>query len=135
MIIPVNLDGGIPGRAIPDVSAVADPATGYAVFANLNWQVVGGTSAVAPLYAGLLARINVALGKPAGLINPALYAADMTNGFNDITIGNNSYGGTSGYAATASWDATTGWGTPGGMALLNLLAQPPGDSGYAHPDM
>jgi kumamolisin len=126
--IPPNLSGGMSGRALPDVAAVADPETGYAVFVNGGWNIIGGTSAVAPLFAGLLARINQQLGRNAGLINPTLYAAGVSCGFNDIQTGDNSYNGVRGYVATAGWDPVTGWGSPGGNALLKLLSASAGPS-------
>lgn len=120
--MPANLSGGKPGRGLPDVAATADPATGYATLVNGQWYTVGGTSAVGPLYAGLLARINQQLGRPGGLVNLSLYGAGITNGFNDIVSGGNSYDAVPGYTASPGWDAVTGWGTPGGLALLNLLS-------------
>jgi kumamolisin len=92
--------------------------------------VVGGTSAVAPLYAGLIAQLNQALGRPVGALLPALYgipAADRANVFRDITTGNNSvpasqFGpATAGYSATAGWDACTGLGSVHGAALATVL--------------
>jgi kumamolisin len=77
---------------------------------------VGGTSAVAPLWAGLLARINQGLGKPVGFINPLLYAAPANATFHDITQGNNGD-----YKAGTGWDACTGLGTPNGQNLLQAL--------------
>jgi kumamolisin len=74
----------------------------------------GGTSAVAPLYAALIARINATAGKPAGFVNPKLYRAQSA--FNDITQGNN---GT--YAAAPGWDACTGLGSPNGRKLAAAL--------------
>jgi kumamolisin len=107
------------------VAAVADPETGYAVLVDGLWNVVGGTSAVAPLFAGLIARINSQLGRPTGLINAGLYAAGSNSGFKDIVSGNNSYGGVQGYLATPGWDAVTGWGSPNGNGLLRLFSPPP----------
>ena len=118
--MPADLNGGKDGRGLPDVSAAADPSTGYATFVNGQWLVVGGTSAVAPLYAGLVARINQERGRSSGSINPSLYKNGAA-GFNDILSGNNSTFLLHGYAASPGWDAVTGWGTPGGVALLNLL--------------
>ena len=79
---------------------------------------------VAPLFAGLTARINCALGRMVGLINSALYAAGPSGGFNDIVTGNNSADGIQGYSASPGWDAVSGWGSPGGNALLRLLSNP-----------
>jgi kumamolisin len=66
LAMPVDLVSGFKGRGVPDVSAVADPQTGYAVFVHGQWMVVGGTSAVAPLYAGLVARLNERMNKQSG---------------------------------------------------------------------
>lgn len=89
------------GRMVPDVAGNADPNTGYEIVVNGGTDVIGGTSAVAPLWAGLIAAIN----KAPGWITPRLY--QNPEWFNDITIGNN---GT--YAAHAGPDACTGLGTP-----------------------
>ena len=115
------MSSGKPGRGVPDVSGDADPNTGYVVVVNGKNEIVGGTSAVAPLWAGLAALINQAAGKPIGFFLPAIYAAQ--NVTNDITTGNNKPEGSNvGYAAGPGWDACTGLGTPKGQALLNLLA-------------
>jgi kumamolisin len=119
--LPNNVSSGKPGRGVPDVSGDADPNTGYVVVVNGKNEIVGGTSAVAPLWAGLAALINQAAGKPIGFFLPAIYAAQ--NVTNDITTGNNKPEGSNvGYAAGPGWDACTGLGTPKGQALLNLLA-------------
>lgn len=118
---PANLSGKLQGRALPDVAACADPSTGYAVLCDGLWNVVGGTSAVAPLYAGLLARINQIRGEHSGLINIHLYSAGAAAGFFDIVSGNNSCDGITGYQCGPGWDAATGWGSPGGESLLRLL--------------
>ena len=76
--------------------------------------VIGGTSAVAPLWAALIARINASTGKPAGLVNPALYS--NAQACRDVTQGNNGD-----YAAQAGWDACTGLGSPNGSLLARLL--------------
>jgi kumamolisin len=103
-------------RGVPDVSGDADPETGYDVRIDGTDTVIGGTSAVAPLWAGLIARINSARGSPVGFINPQLYATPA--GFKDITAGNN---GT--YAAAPKWDACTGLGSPHGNKIAALLQQ------------
>jgi kumamolisin len=107
---------GFTGRGVPDVAGNADPLTGYDVLVDGQSEVVGGTSAVAPLWAGLVARLNQQLGKSLGLANAALYGTSG-NGFRDITQGNN---GT--YQAGTGWDACTGWGSPNGAALLGVLS-------------
>src|SRR6185437_12077684 len=77
--------------------------------------VIGGTSAVAPLWTGLLALINQQLGKPVGFVNPLLYQIG-SSAFADITGGDNGH-----YKAGNGWDACTGLGSPNGVALLGAL--------------
>ncbi len=101
-------------RGVPDVAGDADPATGYQVRVDGNDTVIGGTSAVAPLWAALIARINAASGKSAGLVHPQLYR--HAQACRDITRGDNGD-----YAATAGWDACTGLGSPDGTTLARLL--------------
>jgi kumamolisin len=107
---------GFRGRGVPDVAADADPASGYNVLVDGESTVIGGTSAVAPLWAGLLARINQLVGKPAGYLNPILYSANVATTFHDITSGNNN-----GYSAGPGWDPCTGLGTPDGTRLFAAL--------------
>jgi kumamolisin len=107
---------GSAGRGVPDVAGDADPASGYKVFVDGQQSVIGGTSAVAPLWAGLLALINQSLGKNVGYANPLLYASDVESTFHDITSGNNGD-----YSAGPGWDACTGLGTPNGTAILNAM--------------
>ena len=103
------------GRGVPDVSGDADPVTGYQVRVDGKNMVIGGTSAVAPLWAGLIAVINGQLGRPVGFVHPALYRIG-TSAFRDIATGNNG-----GYQAASNWDACTGLGSPNGVALLKAL--------------
>ncbi len=105
------------GRGVPDVSGNADPATGYQVRVDGQNIVVGGTSAVAPLWAALVALINAQTKTSAGLLQPRLYAAGATSGFHDITQGDNGA-----YKAAKGWDACTGLGSPIGTTLATLLA-------------
>ncbi|HEY6292681.1 MAG TPA: S53 family peptidase [Terriglobia bacterium] len=110
------------GRGVPDVAGNADPNTGYQVLSDGQQGVVGGTSAVAPLWAGLIAQINQQLGKPVGFLNPVLYAlSNPAQTLNDITSGNNAIGRAKGYSAGPGWDACTGWGSPNGAALAAAL--------------
>jgi kumamolisin len=109
---------GFVGRGVPDVAADADPESGYNVVVDGQPLVLGGTSAVAPLWAGLLARINQALGKNVGYVNALLYSASVEGTFHDITSGNNGD-----YAAGPGWNACTGLGTPDGAALLAALEE------------
>src|SRR4051795_7115719 len=111
--VPAQHDTKKPGRGVPDVAGDADPLTGYKVRVDGQEMVIGGTSAVAPLYAGLLARINARLGHSAGFVNPKLYAHGALR---DITSGNNGA-----YRAAAGWDACTGLGSPDGAKVLAAL--------------
>jgi kumamolisin len=106
------------GRGVPDVAGDADPATGYQVRVDGQNLVFGGTSAVAPLWAGLVALMNQKLGHRVGFLNPLLYGSLAGKGVvNDISTGNNGA-----YTAQAGWDACTGWGSPKGAALLKALS-------------
>jgi kumamolisin len=109
------------GRGVPDVAGDADPTTGYNVLVDGQSQVVGGTSAVAPLWAALIVLLNQQLGKHLGFINPTLYALGQSV-FNDITTGNNDDGGLGYYSATKGWDPCTGLGSPNAAALLSALS-------------
>jgi kumamolisin len=108
------------GRGVPDVAGNADPVTGYQIFSGGQGQVVGGTSAVAPLWAALVSRLAEATGQRFGLIQTLLYASvspgTAVSGFHDITSGNNGA-----YTAGPGWDACSGLGSPDGTALLNRL--------------
>lgn len=118
----INADKRV-GRGIPDVAGDADPQTGYQIYVDGQSIPVGGTSAVAPLWAGLIALLNQKLGKPVGFLNPFLYqnyqSLQQTQALHDITVGNNG-----GYQAGPGWNACTGLGTPDGTLLLNALATP-----------
>jgi kumamolisin len=110
--------GGRIGRGVPDVAGNASPATGYRVRVDGFNFVVGGTSAVSPLWAGLVALMNQKLQKPVGWLNPLLYGPLLGSGaFHDITSGN-----IGAYAAAEGWDACTGLGSPDGTKLLAALA-------------
>ena len=105
------------GRGVPDVAGDADPASGYVVRVDGQTLVIGGTSAVAPLWSGLIALLNQKLGQPVGFLNPLLYGSLVgTGACQDITAGNNGA-----YTAQSGWDACTGWGTPNGSKLLQAL--------------
>jgi kumamolisin len=114
---------GKSGRGVPDVAGDADPHTGYNVrLVGGDPDVIGGTSAVAPLWAGLIALLNEGLSKqgkpPAGLLNPILYQLPAaSSSFHDIVKGNNDVEGLGKYSANSSWDPCTGLGTPDGKAL------------------
>lgn len=115
---PSTNPSGYAGRGMPDVAGNADPATGYQIEADGQSFAVGGTSAVAPLWAGLLALFNQSQGKSVGYINPTLYqnVGETGGAFHDITSGNNGD-----YKAAVGWDPCTGWGSPNGGVLLTAL--------------
>lgn len=104
-------------RGVPDVCANADPNTGYRIFMAGNNYIVGGTSAVAPLWAALITRINQRLGSNQGAIHRQLYQADKI--CRDIQSGSNEA-----FAAVSGWDKCTGLGSPDGSALMALLQRP-----------
>jgi kumamolisin len=108
------------GRGVPDVAGNADPVTGYKIVANGQSTAVGGTSAVAPLWAGLIARLAQQSGQRFGLLQPLIYAGLAAGtpapGFNDVTSGNNGA-----YQAAAGWDPCTGLGSPNAATLLAVL--------------
>ncbi|MBV8539430.1 MAG: S8/S53 family peptidase [Pseudonocardiales bacterium] len=109
------------GRGVPDVAGAADPATGYLVRVDGQEFSIGGTSAVAPLWAGLIALINQRLGTSSGFLNPLLYSQPEEGTFHDITEGNNDVSGLGLYSAAPGWDPCTGWGSPDGAQLLVAL--------------
>jgi kumamolisin len=97
----------IPKRGVPDICANADPLTGYRIFmAGVNY-VIGGTSAVAPLWAALITRLNQRLGSYLGNIHKTIYQAPMKV-----------------CRATSGWNKCTGCGSPNGLALLTVLQKP-----------
>ena len=106
------------GRGVPDVAGDADPNTGYVTLVDGQPDVIGGTSAVAPLWAGLIALINESIGKPVGFINPLLYQ-NPNGDFNSITSGNNGA-----YSAGPGWNPCTGLGSPIGVQVAVALGAP-----------
>ena len=117
--ISVPTSGSFQGRGLPDVAGDADPTTGYQVQVDGSSFAVGGTSAVAPLWAGLIALFNQSLGNAVGYLNPTLYQtiALESGTFHDITSGNNGD-----FSAGPGWDACTGWGSPDGTGLLTAVS-------------
>jgi kumamolisin len=107
-------DTALKMRGVPDVAGNADPESGYDVRIDGTDTVIGGTSAVAPLWAALIARINQTSGKAAGYLNPQIYKAPQA--FRDIIQGNNGD-----FAATVGWDACTGLGSPNGAKLPGVV--------------
>ena len=120
---PSNSAGG---RGVPDVCGNADPATGYTVRVDGQTLVIGGTSAVAPLWAGLIAVANQQNSTTAGFLQPQIYAAKAKAGFRDITSGNNGS-----FSAGSGWDACTGLGSPKTTTLIPLM--PPATAGGKKP--
>jgi kumamolisin len=115
--VPVSVNTGFAGRGVPDVSGDADPNSGYNVRIDGETTVIGGTSAVAPLWAALIAILNQQLGQKVGFANPTLYSNPQS--FNDITQGNNGA-----YSAGPGWDACTGLGSPIGSSVLAAFQAP-----------
>jgi hypothetical protein len=125
---PCGATAGALCRQVPDVSADADPVTGYTIYYG-GWTAFGGTSGAAPLWAALIANVDASgacQGSAIGFANPALYrtaAAAYTSNFNDITIGNNDVLGSNGglYPAGAGYDMASGLGSPNATALAASL--------------
>ena len=120
--LPPSVNDGQVRRGVPDVAGDAAPATGYQIVVNGQTEVVGGTSAVAPLWAGLAALINQGATTPIGFFPPFLYANPTL--LRQVTQGNNIPSGSStGYQAGPGWNACTGLGVPKGQALFVALTQ------------
>ena len=102
---------GPSGRGVPDVAGVADPQTGYRVRVDGKDLVIGGTSAVAPLWAALIARLVQSTGKPLGLAQPALYDS-IAQGRSPPGSATSPRGDNGAYQAGPGWDACTGLGVP-----------------------
>ena len=102
-----------PTRGVPDVSLDADPESGYDVVVSGTVEGIGGTSASAPSWQGIWARVN---GAKAGLgfAGPVLYSTEPSSAFNDITVGANGA-----YTAGPGYDLVTGLGTPDIAKLVN----------------
>ncbi|MBV9766106.1 MAG: S8 family serine peptidase [Acidobacteriaceae bacterium] len=119
--VPAQPQTSFVGRGVPDVAGDADPTTGYQVLVDGQNEVVGGTSAVAPLWAALVALLNQQLGSNVGFLNPKLYPLGESV-FNDITSGNNDDSGLGYYSAQTGWDPCSGLGSPNGTEILNALS-------------
>jgi kumamolisin len=121
--VPPHPATGFGGRGVPDVAGNADPNTGYRVHVNGKDTIVGGTSAVAPLWAGLIARLNQKLGQRLGFINDKLYAMGAQT-FRNIANGSNDVEGLGAYAATPGWNPCIGLGTPDAAKILASFTGP-----------
>jgi subtilase family serine protease len=118
-------------REVPDVSADADPFTGYQIYYQGAWSSIGGTSAAAPVWAALVALANASpacSGTSVGFANPALYraaASAYVSSFNDVTAGNNDFTGSAGgkFLAGPQYDMGTGLGSPIASALAVPLCE------------
>ena len=124
---PTNIVTKKTGRGIPDIAGNASANSGYPQYIQGQAQQYGGTSAVAPLFAGLIAVINANIGQSVGFINADLYSAKALTSkvFRDILGApgpkNNSFDGVTGYPAGTGWDACTGLGSIHGTALQAVL--------------
>jgi kumamolisin len=120
--VPDSVNDRHQGRGIPDIAGNASPNSGYNITADGVASITGGTSAVAPLYAGLVALLNSNLDWQVGYLNPTLYGLGGTNVFRDVADGvSNALGTAPGYTSVPGWDACTGWGSIDGMQLLTAL--------------
>ena len=106
------------GRGVPDIAGNADPSTGWKIRVGGVDQLSGGTSAVAPMFAGLSLRISSIIGGNTGPWNPFLYRTGMGGGaiYNDIILGHNN-----GYSTAFGWDPVTGWGSINGTKMLEAI--------------
>ena len=116
-IPPSANPGGRVGRGVPDVCGDADPDTGYTIRVDGQTIPIGGTSAVAPLWAGLIALLNQGLARPVGFLQPFLYTSAGVGALHDVVKGSNGA-----YSAGAGWDPCTGLGSPNGTRLLEALS-------------
>jgi kumamolisin len=124
---------------VPDVAAFADPSPGYPIVCSSGVQgckgsgqsiaFVGGTSAAAPLVAGMIAlwnqqARNQGLPRP-GFVPPLLYALAEHNpgSFTDVTQGTNALFGGSCCPARAGYDTATGWGSPAADVVASSLVR------------
>jgi subtilase family serine protease len=124
-------------RGVPDVAADGDPVTGIAVItsnAGGGYTISGhaGTSASAPLWAGIIALADQYAKRHLGFVNPAIYriarSSHYHQAFHDVTAGNSNTAEfppttITGYRAGLGWDPVTGWGSPDAQVLIPLLAR------------
>jgi kumamolisin len=118
--VPAKPPGTSGGRGVPDVAGDADPNSGFRIRVDGSDMVAGGTSAVAPLWAALIALLNQRLGKNLGFLNATLYSVpgypQSPGPIHDITTGSNGA-----YDAASGWDPCTGLGSPDGGRLAQAL--------------
>jgi hypothetical protein len=121
--VPPSVNDGHAGRGVPDVAGNADPNSGYVlVIGGQSVGPIGGTSAVAPLYAGFVALANATLGEPLGYLNYNLYNLANSPALLDIADGgSNAFDGAPGYTAGPGYDCCTGLGRIDGNVLINML--------------
>ena len=118
--LPASLNDGARRRGVPDLAAAAASEPGYRIVCRGSEFAMGGTSAVTPLWAGLLALINERRQVPLGLVHSHLYGSPGV--FRPVTVGDNKpFGSDLGYEAGPAWSACTGLGAPIGAALLEAL--------------
>jgi subtilase family serine protease len=134
-----SYQNSVPGigayRGVPDVAATASPHSGLAVITSTHGNSYsitggGGTSASAPLWAGVVALADQYAGQHLGFVNAGIYriarSSHYRQAFHDITTGSNTASfppkTISGYKAAPGWDAATGWGSPNASVLIPLLA-------------
>ena len=117
---PAGSPASLTVRGVPDIAGNADPSTGYQFYYSSSNTLIqaGGTSAVCPLMAGLIARLVQLSGARIGFANSFFYA--NPGAFYDVTVGENA-AQVNGYTCTAGWDAVTGLGVPIGTSLYKIL--------------
>ena len=125
--VPLSVNNGKKGRGIPDIAGNASPYSGCILYYYEQFEYGGGTSAVAPMYAGLIATFNAGLSKRVGFLNPTLYSDAGKSCIRNIADdGNNSYSGalanTPYYNSGPGWNACTGLGVIDGMQLFHLIS-------------
>jgi len=129
-VMASDKQGSTTMRNVPDVSLNADPETGYGIYQGGQWQIVGGTSAAAPLWAAFNALVNQkriesalsSLGFPAAALYAIGSGSGYASGFNDIIKGTNGTGSDS-FTAVKGYDNASGLGTFKGEGLLDQLSQ------------
>ena len=128
---PCGASGGA-CREVPDVSADADPYTGYLTYYEGAWSGIGGTSAAAPVWAALMTLADASpacSGSSVGFANPALYrtagSSEYASYFDDVTAGNNDFTGSNGgqFAAGPGYDMASGLGSPIASTLAVALCE------------